>query len=197
MRNEGNSNWPNGCQLTYVGGDLLTTQNSVAVSSVKPGEEIDISVDMITPVKAGRYTSFWRLTAPEGTKFGHRIWVDLVVVNDESPKQTSQTPVIVAQQQPAPVVQQLYPSLPVVQQQIPVVIQPSPVVQKASPVPVREQKPVVQPVLHVPAPSAPAQEPDAVEQIVAMGFSDRELIRAVLDANNQDLPSAVAVLLNL
>ena len=37
--------------------------------------EVEVSVDLVAPEKPGRYVSHWRLVAPAGPKFGHRVWV--------------------------------------------------------------------------------------------------------------------------
>lgn len=83
MRNEGNTAWPADCKLQWVGGDKLSTTDSVSLPHVGPGEEIDIAVEMIAPSKPGRYVSYWRLVQSDGTKFGQRVWVDLVVPADK------------------------------------------------------------------------------------------------------------------
>eukprot|EP00743_Colponemidia_sp_Colp-15_P001546 GILK01001688.1.p1 GENE.GILK01001688.1~~GILK01001688.1.p1 ORF type:complete len:665 (+),score=86.75 GILK01001688.1:126-2120(+) len=90
MRNDGTAAWPEGCTLKFVGGDALAVNNlqSLPVPSVAAGDECDISVDMITPATLGRYTSFWRLVLPGGNqRFGHRIWVD-IIVSDAAPART-------------------------------------------------------------------------------------------------------------
>ena len=52
------------------------------------GEDIEISVDLVAPDRAGRYVSHWRLVSPSGQKFGHRVWVLILVVvhGEESPQ---------------------------------------------------------------------------------------------------------------
>jgi len=67
--------------LSFVGGDRLGSLESVAVRPVDPEQEVDISVPMRTPSKPGRYVSYWRLVNVDGTRFGQRVWADIVVVN--------------------------------------------------------------------------------------------------------------------
>ena len=52
------------------------------------GEDIEISVDLVAPDRSGRYVSHWRLVSPSGQKFGHRVWVLILVIvqGDESPR---------------------------------------------------------------------------------------------------------------
>lgn len=85
MRNEGSTAWAENTVLAFVGGDQLGAAETVAVPTVAPGEEVDISVAMLAPAVAGRYVSYWRLCAPEGVRFGHRVWVDIQVSNDAAP----------------------------------------------------------------------------------------------------------------
>jgi next-to-BRCA1 protein 1 len=52
------------------------------------GEDVEVSVNLVAPDRAGRYVSHWRLASPSGQKFGHRVWVLILVVvqGDESPQ---------------------------------------------------------------------------------------------------------------
>lgn len=81
MRNECSSPWPEGTRLTFVGGDNIAEGEctSVEVPSLAPGQETDISVNMIAPLKPGRYVSYWRLVDPNNQRFGQRVWVDILV----------------------------------------------------------------------------------------------------------------------
>jgi next-to-BRCA1 protein 1 len=80
-----------------VGGDKLGANDAVTVQSagengVGPEEEVDISVDLVAPEKPGRYVSHWRLLAPGGPKFGHRVWVLIQVVpKDEASPQVAES----------------------------------------------------------------------------------------------------------
>lgn len=79
MRNEGSAPWSEHTALSFVGGDLLSAPRAVLVGSVPPGIDVDLSVDMVAPTVPGRYVSYWRLSNPDGTNFGHRLWVEIVV----------------------------------------------------------------------------------------------------------------------
>lgn len=84
MRNESTVAWPENTRLAFVGGDKLASVEAVAVPAVEPGNEVDIAVDMVAPSKPGRYVGYWRLAAPDGTRFGQRVWVDITVVPQET-----------------------------------------------------------------------------------------------------------------
>jgi len=89
MRNESTVAWPENTRLAFVGGDKLANVEAVAVPAVEPGTEADIAVDLIAPVKPGRYVGYWRLVAPDGSRFGQRVWVDITVIPEEVVETTS------------------------------------------------------------------------------------------------------------
>jgi len=92
MRNESVVAWPENTRLAFVGGDKLANVEAVAVPAVEPGNEVDIAVDMVAPSKPGRYVGYWRLAAPDGTRFGQRVWVDITVVPSEATSPTLAVP---------------------------------------------------------------------------------------------------------
>jgi hypothetical protein len=52
-----------------------------------PGEVVDVSVKVQMPEKPGRYTGYYRLSyGPDGIKFGHRIWIDVLVSEPALPE---------------------------------------------------------------------------------------------------------------
>jgi len=92
MRNEGTNPWPENTSLIFVSGDRISTVESVALPHVGPNCEIEIAVDLVAPSAPGRYVSYWRLASPEGTRFGQKIWVDIIVEDASKP---SPKPVVV------------------------------------------------------------------------------------------------------
>jgi len=95
VRNEG-APWPAGCSLLFVskhGGDNMGGPESVPVpvgGPVVTNQEVDISVHLVAPPKAGRYTGFWKLATPEGRKFGQRLWVTVIVPSFGSSSESEQ-----------------------------------------------------------------------------------------------------------
>eukprot|EP00850_Spirogloea_muscicola_P011379 SM000070S21345 [mRNA] locus=s70:590221:594000:+ [translate_table: standard] len=89
LRNSSNTHWPEGTQLICIGGSKLGLTDAIALQVPKdglvPGDELDASVDMVAPELPGRYVSHWRLMAPNGTRFGHRVWVLIQVVSKDDP----------------------------------------------------------------------------------------------------------------
>lgn len=85
--NDGSVEWPAGTQLLFAGGDRMGTSETdelIAGNGAKPGEVVDIQVELRAPAVAGRYASYWRLKDNEGRPFGHRIWCDVIVVEAEN-----------------------------------------------------------------------------------------------------------------
>jgi len=79
LRNDGQTDWPLGCALQFSGGDDLTyVCNDLALA--KAGQEVDVSVALIAPDAEGRYTVYFRVSAPDGRLFGQRFWADVRVV---------------------------------------------------------------------------------------------------------------------
>ncbi|KAI5080596.1 hypothetical protein GOP47_0004474 [Adiantum capillus-veneris] len=91
MCNNGSLAWPQNTQLLHIGGDIMSVQEAVNLelpeNGLTCGEEVEVSVDLTAPEKAGRYISHWRLKSPTGQKFGQRVWVTIQVVphGEQSP----------------------------------------------------------------------------------------------------------------
>lgn len=87
LMNIGTCTWNTNYDLVFYDGDRMS---GPAVSSllrkVKPGETVDISVDLTSPTKPGSYTGYWALRDDAGHIFGigsdakHPFWVKIEVV---------------------------------------------------------------------------------------------------------------------
>ncbi|CAG2116080.1 unnamed protein product, partial [Medioppia subpectinata] len=66
IANSGTEPWPIGCHLRFMAGDQMCHSERVLVDPLGPGDQTDISVDMISPQKSGSYTSQWRMSTPTG-----------------------------------------------------------------------------------------------------------------------------------
>ncbi|KAI0402551.1 hypothetical protein F4802DRAFT_608645 [Xylaria palmicola] len=100
IRNEGTVPWPAGCAVKFVGGDYMgavdpahpagihelvsASESTVCYNALNPGQEFAFTVLMRTPDRDGKVISYWRLTTPDGVKFGHKLWCDVTV--QASPK---------------------------------------------------------------------------------------------------------------
>jgi hypothetical protein len=80
VKNIGACAWPDGCILMFQSGDKVFEAREFVTRSVYPGEEIDLSIDVTTPARGGRYTTFFRLMTPNGKQaFGPHLWIDVNV----------------------------------------------------------------------------------------------------------------------
>lgn len=82
VRNDSSAPWPEEVSLVPVSRgcqDLSSPSEAAVVGAVAPGEEAEISVDLIAPNQAGMYEGYWRAFGDE-RKFGQRLWTKVMVV---------------------------------------------------------------------------------------------------------------------
>jgi len=168
--------------LLDAGDVLCASQTQDIGKEVQPGDSVAISIVMTSPQEPGRYVSYWRLITPTGTRFGHRVWVDVLVVKPrdepEEPQEPEPEPVEEPEPEPEPE-------------------QPEP----ATPEPVITEEPiqVAEPSAPVDAePSAPVASQaitDALRVLGDMGFTNEERCTALLYRNNNDLMATIQDLL--
>lgn len=79
--NSGTCDWIEGYKLVFLAGDMLGTDGPVSVLPTAVGNTVDIPVDMVAPMKPGTYTSLWQLQAPDGTLFGVKPYVRIIVIS--------------------------------------------------------------------------------------------------------------------
>lgn len=71
LRNVGNCTWTRDYSVVWFSGDPLGAPRSIHLpQEVKPGESVDITLDMVAPQKAGPYYSNWKLSDAQGNLFG-------------------------------------------------------------------------------------------------------------------------------
>lgn len=70
IKNDGECTWGAGYQVMYAGyADKMSGVPDALPPVVAPGEEIEISVQFLAPLKSGDYVSAWTLRNPKGTAF--------------------------------------------------------------------------------------------------------------------------------
>lgn len=79
LRNSSTTTWGNGYQLAFVSGEQMGAPNAVSVPATAPGETADLSVNITAPGEPGSHTGTWQLRNPQGTYFGPRLSVQIVV----------------------------------------------------------------------------------------------------------------------
>eukprot|EP00250_Pteridium_aquilinum_P015590 c22659_g1_i1 orf=65-1477(+) len=79
LKNSGTLPWPQHTQLVRLYGDLFGPSSAVTLKlpedGLPCGSELDVNVDLKAPENTGHYAAHWRLMAPSGKMFGHRVWV--------------------------------------------------------------------------------------------------------------------------
>ena len=91
LRNTGTCDWEPGTSLVFISGDQMGGPASVPVAAAAPGSTTDVSVNLVAPSTPGTYKGNWQLQAPDGTRFGSAVYVQIVVVEPvtETPTPTS------------------------------------------------------------------------------------------------------------
>ncbi|KAF0688265.1 Aste57867_20135 [Aphanomyces stellatus] len=210
LKNDGKTRWPAKSRLVCVGGDHLEVgEDSVSVPILLPGKMIDVSVDMQAPIKPARYTGYWRLCTADGKRYGHRLWVDILVVGKPEvvakPEEVAKpitnqvyvaAPVAVVETKPAASVN--IPAPAPISSLAPVAVAPPvPVAVAAPPASVFVAAPAPPVVAAAPAPVAAPATPweDQLDSLESMGFSDRVKNLSLLEAYNGDVSRALNDLL--
>lgn len=98
IRNIGSCTWT-GFSLVFDSGDAMGGPASKAISSVGPGQEVDLDVNLIAPATVGNYRGVWRITTNASILVpivngyqGKSFYVDIKVQNLATATNTS-TPV--------------------------------------------------------------------------------------------------------
>jgi len=89
VQNAGNCDWGADYVFAYANGNTAAArmggQNQAIGRAVKPGETIDIAVNLTAPQAPGAYQGFWHMTNAAGVPFGERIWVGIRVPEPPTP----------------------------------------------------------------------------------------------------------------
>jgi hypothetical protein len=90
LQNVGSCSWNSSYALIFVSGDGMSAPNVVGLpGTVKPGETLDVTVNLVSPAKKGHYRSYWKLRNASGVLFGigtqadTAFWVDINVLGQE------------------------------------------------------------------------------------------------------------------
>jgi hypothetical protein len=79
VKNCGDVAWGSEATLRFASGAQMGAPDSVSVDDVVPGNNVDISVNMVAPSAAGTYRGEWRLHLASGARLGDSVWVVIVV----------------------------------------------------------------------------------------------------------------------
>ncbi|KAI9023751.1 hypothetical protein CLU79DRAFT_886843 [Phycomyces nitens] len=90
LKNDGTSAWPEGSQLVFSGGNIFRAYpsscdpKSFVIPVTAPQQDAFIVAELQAPETPGRYISYFRLSSPDGIRFGHRLWCDIIVSDQSS-----------------------------------------------------------------------------------------------------------------
>jgi Ig-like domain from next to BRCA1 gene len=95
LQNAGTSTWTSSYSLAFVSGEQMGTITSVPLEqSVPPGQQIDVSVNLVAPVNPGTYQGYWKMKNASGQFFNDAVYVLIAVGNAGiTPTATAGTPV--------------------------------------------------------------------------------------------------------
>lgn len=79
VRNAGSCAWEAGFKFAFVGGEQMSGATYTLPSAVPVNTEIDISIAMVAPAKAGTLRGNWRMQTAAGQFFGDEVFVQIVV----------------------------------------------------------------------------------------------------------------------
>lgn len=86
LRNIGSCTWNSSYSLEHVNGERMRFSKSIPLAgNVRPGELVDIAVDLLVPSDEGRYRGYWMLSNADGETFGigkeadKAFWVEIRV----------------------------------------------------------------------------------------------------------------------
>ena len=84
VRNSGTCAWEPGTRLIFVSGTPMGGPTA-DVPALAPGAQADVSVSLTAPAAPGTYRANYQFQAPDGTRFGPVIWVQIVVPGTPTP----------------------------------------------------------------------------------------------------------------
>lgn len=80
LQNIGTTSWNTSYTLVFISGDQMGTVASVPLTqSVAPGQQVDVSVNMVAPSTAGKYQGYWKMKNASGQLFNDSVYVLITV----------------------------------------------------------------------------------------------------------------------
>lgn len=79
IRNAGTTTWKNGYQLAFFDGQPMNGPASVPLPNAKPGEMVDVSVDLVAPETLGIQRSTWKPRTDKNQFFEYPQYVEIDV----------------------------------------------------------------------------------------------------------------------
>lgn len=91
LKNIGACTWTTGYDLVFVEGARMDGKKAIALpETIRPGEALDISVNLTSPDKPGKYRGYWMFRSQDGQWFGigsaanQAFWVEIKVLESRT-----------------------------------------------------------------------------------------------------------------
>ncbi len=89
LQNTGTCDWTPTYTMVYVGGNSplsrMGGQPTNVGTTVAPGEQYDMWINLVSPAYPGTYVGYWQMTNDQGIAFGQRVWVAITVPSSATP----------------------------------------------------------------------------------------------------------------
>lgn len=79
LRNAGTTTWKAGYQLAYFRDERMNGPVSVALPAAKPGQVVDVAVDLVAPASAGTHRSTWKPCNDQKALFDYPLYTEIEV----------------------------------------------------------------------------------------------------------------------
>jgi hypothetical protein len=79
FKNTGSCDWTTSYTIAWFSGEIMKGATTPLTGTVEPGEEADVSVELVAPSTAGTYTGYWKLRNASEAFFGDPVYVQIVV----------------------------------------------------------------------------------------------------------------------
>ena len=84
IRNTGSCSWGPGYHVVFEEGHAMTERLQHALYPARPETNAVVQIEMTAPETHGDYQGFWRLYDPDGNLFGHKLFIKITVISDDS-----------------------------------------------------------------------------------------------------------------
>jgi Ig-like domain from next to BRCA1 gene len=79
IENAGSCDWTGDFKITFVGGDVFSSDTTKIRKKVTAGSTVEISLNMVAPSSSGSFSSSWRMANDNGDLFGDTFTFEIVV----------------------------------------------------------------------------------------------------------------------
>lgn len=98
--NNGSCKWYEGYTIEFVGGDFMGGRATTVPTLTIPGLTVDVSIQLQAPQAPGQYTGYFQMRAPDGTYFGPKMDVSIIVTTEAVSAPPAGAPPVITRFQP-------------------------------------------------------------------------------------------------